>query len=173
MRLLSSTILVNIVRQSCRRFSLATQTQAIRMNQVKMEFDANTSFRRCHGLLAVFRWEVIWIQYFHWPGRCFVFTCCSANASTSTSQAQEKEKKFDPCACFRWNNNYCACAWACAWVATLVKTIAFRNFKIFLGAKNLLYISYSRILLMLSSSVVHGGFSIQSGNSLTILRVGW
>ena len=65
MGLLSSTIVVNIVRQSYRRFALATQTQAIRMNQVKMEFDANTSFGRCHGLLAVFRRRVIWIQYFH------------------------------------------------------------------------------------------------------------
>ena len=100
MGLLSSNIVVNIVRQSCRRFSLATQRQTIRMNLVKMKFDANTSFRRCHGLLKVFRWEVIWIQYFHWPARYFVFTCCSANASNK-KETTKKRKNIDPCACTR------------------------------------------------------------------------
>jgi len=103
-------------------FSLATQaqvqeqTQAIGMIQVKTKFDTNTStskiIRTFLHFGKLFRCELIWIQYFHWPNittcgkypcvcvmpeRCSVFTCCNANASISAST--RKRKNFDPCAC--------------------------------------------------------------------------
>ena len=92
------------------------QTQAITMTQVKTKFDANTItskiIRTFRHFRKLFRREVIWIQYFHWPNiatcgkypctcvmpeRYFVFTCCSANRSISASAG--KRKNFDPCAC--------------------------------------------------------------------------
>ena len=88
---------------------------------MKTKFDAITStsefIRTVWHFRKLFRYEVIWIQYFHWPNtttcakyscacvmpdRYFVFTCCNRCNKLRKGKDKRKHKKmekFDPCAC--------------------------------------------------------------------------
>ena len=146
----SLSILTKLVALSLILLATQTQTQAIGITRWKRNWTQLTQARaKSSEPSKLFRREVIWIEYFHWPNintcgryhcvcvmpeRYFVFTCGSANPSISVST--RKAPNFGSCAC--------AWAYACLGIKIIVFALVHVCACVWVARRGLILIDFFR-----------------------------